>query len=74
MDTCHFRKAPEVCANCNDADSYEWDEAIDRRGGKRKGAGRKPKYNEPTITVAFRIPHSKKEQVKKAVHKIIKPR
>ena len=41
-------------------------------GGKRKGAGRKPKYNEPTTTIAFRVPISKVEAVKKSVQKIIK--
>lgn len=40
------------------------------RGGKRKGAGRKPKYGEKTITVAFRIPASKKAEVVKAVKEI----
>lgn len=28
MDTCAFRDTPEVCADCEDADSYEWDERI----------------------------------------------
>jgi hypothetical protein len=43
------------------------------RGGARKGAGRKPKYGEKTITVAFRIPASKKGEVEKAVKKVIGP-
>ncbi len=36
-------------------------------GGKRKGAGRKRKYREPTITVAFRIPKSKKKSIQQLV-------
>lgn len=44
-----------------------------QRGGKRKGAGRKPKYGEKTITVAFRIPASKKAEVVSAVKNVIKP-
>lgn len=40
-------------------------------GGRREGSGRKPKYGEPTVTVAFRVPVSKLEQVKKQVKQII---
>lgn len=32
------------------------------RGGSRKNAGAKPKYNEPTKTVAFRCPVSKENE------------
>lgn len=32
-------------------------------GGKRQGAGRLPKYGEPTINITFRIPISSKEIV-----------
>jgi len=39
----------------------------EKRGGKREGAGAKPKYNEPTKTTAFRIPISKVDEVKKIV-------
>lgn len=39
-----------------------------KQGGKRKGAGRKKKYYEPTITVAFRIPKSKKKFIKQLVN------
>ena len=35
-----------------------------QRGGARKGSGAKPKYNEPTKTIAFRVPVSKIEHVK----------
>ena len=34
------------------------------RGGKRKNAGAKPKYNEQTKTVAFRCPVSKVDELK----------
>jgi len=34
------------------------------RGGTRKGAGAKPKYNEPTTTIAFRVPISKVADIK----------
>jgi hypothetical protein len=29
-----------------------------KHGGKRKGAGRKSKYGEPTETISFRVPLS----------------
>ena len=70
MYTCAFRKQKEVCDNCEDANSYEWDEAI-KHGGKREGAGRPKKHGEPTTTIAFRVPVSKVEQVKQAVKKLI---
>lgn len=34
------------------------------QGGKRKGAGAKPKYSEQTKTVAFRCPMSKVDELK----------
>jgi len=34
------------------------------RGGSRKGAGAKPKYNEKTTTVSFRCPISKIDELK----------
>jgi hypothetical protein len=34
------------------------------RGGTRQGSGAKPKYNEQTKTIAFRVPVSKIEHVK----------
>lgn len=34
------------------------------KGGKRIGSGAKPKYNEPTKTIAFRVPVSRIEHVK----------
>ena len=35
-----------------------------KRGGKRKNAGAKPKYNEETKTVAFRCPLSKVDELR----------
>ena len=42
-----------------------------QRGGKREGAGAKPKYNEPTKTTAFRVPISKIDEVKKLVREFL---
>ena len=39
----------------------------ENRGGSRLNAGAKPKYNEPTKTMSFRIPISKIDEVKKLV-------
>lgn len=36
---------------------------VKKWGGKRQGAGRLPKYGEPTINITFRIPTSSKEIV-----------
>jgi hypothetical protein len=43
---------------------YEILPDIIKKGGKRKGAGAKPKYNEQTKTVAFRCPLSKVDELK----------
>ena len=37
---------------------------VKNRGGARKNAGAKPKYNEQTKTVAFRCPKSKVDELK----------
>jgi hypothetical protein len=37
------------------------------RGGSRKGSGAKQKYNEPTKTLAFRVPESKIDEIKELV-------
>jgi len=42
-----------------------------KKGGARVGAGRKLKHDEVTITVSFRIPASKKEEVIKAVNAVV---
>jgi len=39
----------------------------EKRGGTRKGAGAKPKFGEPTTTIAFRVPESKVPEIKKIV-------
>jgi len=41
------------------------------RGGARIGAGSKPKYDEPTMTIAFRCPISKVDEVKELVKKVL---
>lgn len=41
------------------------------RGGTRKGSGAKPKYNEPTKTIAFRVPESKIEHIKSIVKTLL---
>lgn len=33
-------------------------------GGKRKGAGRKNKFGEPSVTISERVPKSKKKEIK----------
>ena len=38
-----------------------------KRGGIRKNAGAKPKYNEETKTIAFRCPMSKLSELKSLV-------
>jgi hypothetical protein len=45
---------------------------IKKRGGKRAGAGAKSKYGEPTSTIAFRVPNSKKIELKKIIKKHLK--
>ena len=42
-----------------------------KKGGARNGAGAKPKYNEPTKTIAFRCPISKVDEAKQAVEKLL---
>ena len=37
------------------------------RGGTRQGSGAKPKYKEPTKTIAFRVPLSKESEIKSIV-------
>lgn len=38
-------------------------------GGARKGAGNKPKYKEPSVTIAIRVPASHKLRLVKIVKK-----
>jgi hypothetical protein len=37
------------------------------RGGKREGAGRIPKYGEPTVNITFRVPTSSREIIRAMV-------
>jgi len=39
----------------------------EKRGGKRPFSGAKPKYGEPTKTIAFRVPESQIEEIKEIV-------
>jgi hypothetical protein len=38
----------------------------------RQGSGAKPKYNEPTVTVTFRVPKSKAQEIKDIIKGILK--
>lgn len=40
-----------------------------KHGGKRKGAGRKRAYSEETVVASFRVPKSKKHEIKAIVNK-----
>lgn len=42
-------------------------------GGGFRNQGRKAKFQEETTTLAFRVPLSKKEEIKIKVEKIIRP-
>lgn len=44
----------------------------ENRGGKRVNAGRKAQYNEPTTTVAFRVPESKKHLIRQTINELLK--
>jgi len=39
-----------------------------KSGGSRQGSGAKPKFGEPTTTVAFRVPVSKVDELKDIVN------
>lgn len=39
---------------------------------QKNKVGAPSKYNEPTVTLAFRVPESKKEQIKNIVKDILK--
>jgi hypothetical protein len=41
---------------------------IERRGGKRVGAGQPYKYGELTSNITFRVPNSHKQEVKDLVY------
>jgi hypothetical protein len=43
----------------------------DKRINNGGGQGRKPKFNEETTTLAFRVPVSKKEEIKTKVDVIL---
>ena len=41
------------------------------RGGTRPGSGARPKYNEPTKTIAFRVPVSRIERIKSMIKTLL---
>jgi len=43
-----------------------------KQGGARPGAGRKSKFNEPSVTASFRVPESKSEHIKMVVERWIR--
>ena len=46
---------------------------LENRGGKRKGAGAKKRYNEETKTISFRCPLSKIDDIKALInHRLYK--
>jgi hypothetical protein len=44
----------------------------DNRGGSNRNQGAKPKYNEPTTTIAFRVPLSLVNEIKHLVKEQLK--
>ena len=47
------------------------EQKIERRGGKRKGAGPKFIYGEDTCNITLRVPKSKKEEIKKTIYRML---
>jgi hypothetical protein len=45
---------------------------IERRGGIREGAGQPLLYGEKTINITFRIPKSRKQEVKENMYAFLK--
>lgn len=45
---------------------------VKKRGGSRKNSGAKPKYNEPTKTISFRVPLSHIDTLKEYVSNYLK--
>ena len=43
-----------------------------KQGGSRLGSGAKSKYNEPTTTIAFRVPVSKSSELKELIKSKLK--
>jgi hypothetical protein len=41
---------------------------IERRGGKREGAGHPFLYGETTVNITFRVPKSRKQELKDLVY------
>ena len=47
------------------------EQKIERRGGKRKGAGPKFIYGEDTCNITLRVPKSKKDEIKKMIDALL---
>ena len=44
------------------------EQKIERRGGKRAGAGPKFIYGEETVNITLRVPKSKKDEIKRIIY------
>ena len=47
------------------------EQKIERRGGKRAGAGPKFIYGEDTCNITLRVPKSKKDEIKKTIYRML---
>ena len=47
------------------------EQKIERRGGKRAGAGPKYIYGEDTCNITLRVPKSKKDEIKKTIYRML---
>ena len=47
------------------------EQKIERRGGKRAGAGPPFKYGEDTCNITLRVPKSKKDEIKKMIYALL---
>ena len=54
-------------ATLSTEDINKYYEIFKQNAKRAKGGGRKPEYNEPTDTIAFRVPISHKEAIKRIV-------
>ena len=61
--TCSFIGQVDFCNSCDEGQNYQMKET---RGGKRQGSGR-PKGNEATKVVSFRLPISVIPEIKEQI-------
>ena len=64
--TCQFIGNKDFCNTCDGGQNYQMKE--EKRGGKRKNAGRKSPFKEETKGVKFMCPVSKVDALKKYVN------